>query len=373
MVMFPKVNIIVLNYNHWEDTILCLESLLNLDYKNFEITVVDNHSTDNSVEQIIRWAQGKIHICVPTTSLFSQKFQFLKHKPLYINLIEEESISRPEHTYKIGQSKSKYRITIIKASENGGYAHGNNLGIKYALVSKPDYIWILNNDTFVDKKALLALVQLAETNSKIGAVGSKLLYFDKPQTIQTLGGTTAPTLLKPGKFIHHKEIDTPSFSRSFKISGTIIGASMLIRAQLFQDVGFFDENYFMYHEELDWCMRVRRKGWLLYYCGKSKVWHKEGATSENTNKSIVEMPLRGFIFIAYYSFRNRIYFAKKFFGSKALIFIVIAFLKALITVVRIILFSKEKLTKVHLICQAFYDGILGRMGKRIDPFNFQNF
>src|SRR5699024_6413658 len=119
----PDVFIIVLNWNGWKDTNECIRSLEKLDYPNFHIIVVDNASTDDSV--------NKIQVQYPG-------------------------------------------VFILRTAENKGYAGGNNEGIRYAMANGADYIWILNNDTVVELGALWPLVEKMEKNSKIGICGSLL-------------------------------------------------------------------------------------------------------------------------------------------------------------------------------------------------------
>jgi len=117
----PKVEIIILNWNRFRDTAECLESVFRIRYPNFSVVVVDNGSEDDSAAQV-------------------------------------------ENTFD--------RVTLIRNRENLGYAEGNNVGIRHALENGADYVWLLNNDTVVDREALAALVDLAERDRGIGILGS---------------------------------------------------------------------------------------------------------------------------------------------------------------------------------------------------------
>lgn len=131
------VYLIVLNWNGWKDTVECIDSCLKLTYTNFRILIVDNGSTDNS-ESILRE-------CFPS-------------------------------------------VEFIQTGENLGFAGGNNVGIRYALEQGAVYVWLLNNDTVVDSKALDELLKVAESDDKIGIVGSKIYYYDKPDILWFAGG-----------------------------------------------------------------------------------------------------------------------------------------------------------------------------------------
>ncbi|MCX7596938.1 MAG: glycosyltransferase family 2 protein, partial [Fischerella sp.] len=134
-----KVFVILLNWNGWQDTVKCIVSLKGLSYPNYEIVVLDNASTNDSVEQI--------------------------------------RAAHPD-------------VTLIETGANLGFAGGNNVGIRYALEHGAEYIWLLNNDTIVDANALSAMVTKAESDPKIGLVGSVLYYMNNPGSVQAWGGGT---------------------------------------------------------------------------------------------------------------------------------------------------------------------------------------
>jgi len=110
-------------------------------------------------------------------------------------------------------------------------------------------------------------------------VGSKQLYYDRPNIIQVLGGHNQITYRSVGKDICSSEEEQIRFNKNFEIKGYICGASILIKKRVIKTTGIFDENYFLYSEETDWCFRAYKLGWKLFCSGKSKIWHKCGASS----------------------------------------------------------------------------------------------
>ncbi|MEM1953506.1 glycosyltransferase family 2 protein [Meiothermus cerbereus] len=211
------VFVLVLNWNGWQDTVKCIESLKSLTYPNYEIVVLDNASTNDSVARI-----REVH---------------------------------PD-------------VTLMETGANLGFSGGNNVGIRYALEKGAKYVWLLNNDTKVDPQALSFLVKCAEEESRIGLVGSILIYMDQPGRIQAWGGgkvslySGRPWLLtSPGQ---------PDY---------ISGASMLIRREVLETVGLLDENYFMYWDDVDYSFRVRKAGWALAVASDSIVYHKDSAST----------------------------------------------------------------------------------------------
>ncbi len=168
--MKHKIYIIILNYNGWKDTIECLESVLKNDYENYQIIVVDNDSPNNSMEYIINWAKGKQEVIYDENSQLKHLSQPFESKPLeYVLYTKEEALNGGD---KEKESKLNNPIIFIQSGENGGFAAGNNIGIKYALTKDDfEYVWLLNNDTVVDEYALYNLVGTDKVFS-----GSELMY-----------------------------------------------------------------------------------------------------------------------------------------------------------------------------------------------------
>lgn len=218
MTTVPNVAVIVLNWNGWKDTLECLSSLEKLDYPNYEMVVVDNGSTDRSEDKIREAYPG---------------------------------------------------VSLIETGTNLGFAGGNNVGVSYALQHGADYVWLLNNDTVADESCLARMVELAEADSSVGAVGSVLYEMHEKDSIQTYGGgrvllwmgiTRYFTSPVPDEDVHY-----------------LTGASLLVRREALEDVGFLDDRFFMYWEDTDYGLRLRKAGWKLAVAPEAKLWHKEFA------------------------------------------------------------------------------------------------
>lgn len=244
----PKVSIILLNYNGFEDTIECFESLKNVNYNNFNIVIVDNASPDDSMDKIIYFMQ-------------ENKFEYV-----YFSSPNEGT----KHTIE------KPKVSLIQSGFNGGYGHGNNIGIKYALKNNADYVLILNNDTIVDKNFLEPLVRVCEEDKNIGIASGKIYFHDRPDTIWFVGGKVNSYTSKVDHLYFNK-IDSGQ-KIDDKIS-FISGCLWLIPKKVFNNTGFINEDYFMYVEDVEFCVRVLDKGYYLKVVDKSIIYHKVGNSS----------------------------------------------------------------------------------------------
>ena len=181
------------------------------------------------------------------------------------------------------ESKLNNPIVFIQAGENGGFAAGNNIGIKYALAKNDfEYVWLLNNDTVIERDSLTNMVnrfQRKVVTEQIGIMGSKLMYYHNPQIIQAMGGVYSDWKAR-GYHLGGLEKDIGQYDNDEFIKDVSypVGASMLLSKQFLQDVGLMNEEYFLYYEELDWMERAKAKRYRLDISYESKVYHKEGGS-----------------------------------------------------------------------------------------------
>ena len=245
----PKVDIVILNWNGKDDTLACLESVFQIDYPSYEVIVVDNGSTDDSVPTI-RQAFPQAH--------------------------------------------------LIETGENLGYAGGNNVGIRHALERGADFIFVLNNDTTVAPDILTHLVNAAAAHPDTAAFGPVILEQEYPDRIWTAGEHFAEDGLTCVHYRHGKmlsELDREKHRRCDWING----AAFFARASFWKKNGFFDKRFFLVYEESDWCFRARKLGHPCRMAPKARVWHKVAGSFGSESS-----PLR-----AYFSTRNQLLFAEK--------------------------------------------------------------
>ncbi|CAI0964329.1 N-glycosyltransferase [Serratia fonticola] len=273
------VYIVVLNWNGKKDTIACINSLVNLEGEQFTIVVCDNGSQDNSLSEI--------KMCMD------------KHYTLLGNVISLNK-NNINTDFSIYQGKKSFLIDNV---ENLGFAAGNNVGIRLALNQVDcNYVWVLNNDTEVDKKSLTALVKKMELNPRLGLCGSKLVYFSDKTSLQGLGGKYNPWLGTVKHVCAYKKINDDLDEKFVeKEIDYIIGASLFFSKDCLNKVGLLSEDYFLYFEELDYSFRMKNIA-EFGVASKSIIFHKEGG-STGSGKSLIA---------DFYAIKNRLGIAKRY-------------------------------------------------------------
>ena len=244
-----KIYVVVLNWNNFEDTDKCIQSLIAINDQRIRILIVDNRSTDNSA------------------TLLKEKY---KHIPILISY------------------------------SNKGYAGGMNIGIKYALDNYADYIILSNNDIIYPDDFLSPMLELLQSNPSIGIVSPKVLYTNDRKTIYCAGADFK--LFRGAGVAAFQGEDFSEYGNEVREISMAEGSCFLAKKEVFEKSGLFSEEFFMYFEDLEFSDRVR-KYFKIYYTPKSIIYHKGGAGSSWRNHS----PL-----YYYYYTRNRYLYFKKF-------------------------------------------------------------
>ena len=239
--MLPQVAIIILNWNGLKDTTECLDSLRSITYPNFRIILVDNHSHNDDADELKR---------------------------------------------SFGDF-----IDVVENSQNFGFAKGNNIGIKKALPENANFVLLLNNDTVVKPDFLDKLVETSQKdNSDINA--PKILIHGTNE-ISSTGGTVKWF----SKFIiqHDTKPELVKAEQNF-----LTGCCLLIRKEVFEHIGFFDEAYFLYYEDVDLCLRARKAGYTMAVNPESVIWHKISQSVKPESETY-----------HYFTSRNKLLFTRK--------------------------------------------------------------
>lgn len=222
MAALPCVSVVVLNWNGRADTIACLESLGQCDYRNLNVIVVDNGSTDGSAAAV--------------RAMFPA-------------------------------------VEVIETGCNLGFAEGNNVGIRHALERSADFVMLLNNDTVVDPPLVSSLVRAAQAHPDGGIFSGKIFYFDAPSTIWYAGARWRSDRL----FFEHvgeRQVDDGLSFEDLRDTDYASGCAFFVRARVLREVGLLDPRFFLTYEESDFCYRARSRGYRILYVPDAKLWHK---------------------------------------------------------------------------------------------------
>lgn len=220
----PWVDVIILNWNRPQDTIDCVESILRSDYAKYRITVVDNGSTDDSVQRV--------------------------------------------------QARFGDTVCVVANEANLGFAEGNNRGIEHALAHGADFTLLLNNDTTIAPDMLSEMVRAMCSDAQIGIVGPVIYYSGRPEVIWFAGMRFRYGLYTVRKGLHLKlplaDIEPVDF---------ISGCGMMVRREVWESVGRFDSCFFMYYEDLDLCIRAAKQGYRIVCAARANMWHALSAST----------------------------------------------------------------------------------------------
>ena len=256
--MKPNIAIIILNWNGWEDTIECLESLYQINYHNYEVIVVDNDSKDDSIEEIKKFCSNSNNTLKSERNIDIKMFEYEEKDFHHVNpYLESEKTIR--------------NLILLKNSKNYGYAKGNNIGIRFALrVFNPDFILLLNNDTIADENFLNELTKAAENQERVGIYSPKLLNAYDHKIIDSTGH-----IISWGRIIDrgHGKIDKHQFDKKINIMGAK-GAGAFYKREMLKSIGLLRESYITSYEDAELSWRASKNSWKAVYVPKSIIYHK---------------------------------------------------------------------------------------------------
>lgn len=299
-----SVAIIIVHYNSEDETRGCLRSLKKIQHENLKISVV---VVDNGSKEILE---------VPESQ-------------------------RPENT------------TILRSDSNLGFTSGNNLGIRHANEhANPDYILLLNNDTFVKEDFLEELVKTAEKTENAGII-TPLIYFAPGKEYHQSSYTEdqhGNVIWYGGGSIDWKNLD--SFHRgvdeldrhhydTYTESDFATGCCALIPRKVLDQIGAFDPRYFLYLEDVDLSIRISKAGYKVVFCPTAKIWHINAGSSGGSGSPLQQ----------YYQTRNRLFFFMKYANNRLRLSVIKFAFKLL-------------LSGTDIERRATFDWLIGRMGKQ---------
>lgn len=240
------LNFIIINYNGEKYIVNLLDSIQNQTYQNYDIIIIDNNSTDNSIS-------------------------IIKNHFLYKNK----------------------RIKLCSLNKNIGFAYGNNIGIKN---SSAKYIALINNDVLLHKNWAEEMICLAEKNSNTGIITSKVLFAKNNNIINSAGVNVDERAMPYNKGMY--EYDKNQFN-NIEETEAFYGAAGFIKREVIENTGYFNKYYFMYQEEYDLSVRTKKNGWKILYNPKAIAYHYHSASSGKYSPKKTFYSIRNYVWNTY--------------------------------------------------------------------------
>jgi GT2 family glycosyltransferase len=239
------VGIVVVNWNGARRTSECVRSLLALDYEPFKVCVVDNGSEDDSAGELRREFPG---------------------------------------------------VDVLELRENRGYGGGCNAGIEWARRTECEYVWLLNNDTTIDGGCLRALTEAAREHGDGSILAPLILRSDDPRRVWSAGGVVRWPWLERE---HIGMGDDEATHQAPRAVDWASGCSLFFSMMVADRVGPFDERYFLYLEDVEWCLRAHKRGVSCWFTPQARLWH-------DVSESVLQLHSR---VLHYYASRNYVLLA----------------------------------------------------------------
>lgn len=294
-----EIGIVICNYNKSAYVVKCIETVLASDYQNFDIYVVDNASTDNSVEAI----------------------------------------------------KKNYKdiVTVLENKENLGGSGGFNTGIRKVLEGDYKYVYCLDNDVQITPNAIGALHDFLENNPKVGMVGSKVNHLQMPNYVQQMGLKIRFDCFS-AETLYADCLDSVEIPE-IVYCDTVAACSVMLPVKVIREVGMMPEDNFIYWDDMEWGYLVSQAGYQVAAIGASKVYHEMSANMRRENT-----------FSTYYLWRNQLHFFMKYTPDSLREKMCFQLLSSVFNEIYTCMYREEH-NVASTIEYAFFDAILGKRGK----------
>jgi GT2 family glycosyltransferase len=227
----PLVYALVINWNGMDHVHVCFDTLLQSSYARLRVVLLDNASTDGSAEYV-------------------------------------------EQTFGADQ-----RMEVWRLGGNLGWGGGNNEGIRRALDAGADFVFLLNNDTWTDPDCVARLVELASATPDAGALAPKMLLFDTPSVVNSIG--VALSYVGAAWDIGAGRADGEAYAEVRDVAA-VCGGAMFLRASTLRRAGLLDERFGIYYDDVDLCLRIWQQGERCITCPEARVGHKFSASFSGT-------------------------------------------------------------------------------------------
>ncbi|TNE29744.1 MAG: glycosyltransferase [Bacteroidetes bacterium] len=232
------VTAITLNYNQSKYTIDCAQSVLDSDYGDFQLIIIDNGSTEENYQSLLS-----------------------------------------------GLDLSNDRLRVVRLKDNVGYVGGVNIGLKKVFEEdNSDFCLVLNNDTLIDPGAISSLVETATKFENKAIVSGKVYHYDEPTYLQYIGNRKQPGILNYKSLVSGgRELDSGQFDQEMELD-MLDDIFWLIPKSIFEVVGYYSDYFFLYGEQNDYAIRAIKSGFTLVYTPSAKIWHKGSITTADGDR-----------------------------------------------------------------------------------------
>lgn len=292
-----KIIVIILNWNRAHDTCQCVHSLQRSDYQPLEILVVDNGS---SIEEYT-----VLQTALPT-------------------------------------------IPILRSEINLGFAGGNNLGLRYAVEHNADYALMVNNDTIVATDMIRQMIDTAETHPQAGLIGPIIYYLNQPKEVWFAGYRFSHDI-----YILRRGLNLLPPLNPVEEVDFVSGCAMLIRGSVLAKVGFLEEDYFMYYEDLDYCFRVKKAGFTILCVTGASMWHAVSASTGGADSPLKQ----------YYQVKSSLIFYRQHsHGFRYLLNVTLRLAHAGYTLIKAIVFGRLKISAIPMFFRGWREGWMNTHG-----------
>jgi len=254
--------VIILNWNGWQDTIECIESLTKSTTLDFITIIVDNGSDDDSLKKIRAW-------------LDAHNSKYEGGNSRYFTEYDRENIPNNIENNSVGNSGVLPRFILLKNGENLGFAGGNNIGIRFAIWKGFNKVLLLNNDTTVAPDCMEELLSFMGKNMEYDVVTPMICYYDKPDTIWNCGGNLTWWGSRKYLFGDQKIENCPKDQQEISF---ITGCALMAHTDVFRKYGLLTEQFFLGEEDYEFSLRMKKKGVAMVAVPSAKIYHKISRT-----------------------------------------------------------------------------------------------
>lgn len=293
----PLVVVVIVTYGRAEDAMEAIASLLRSTHPRLKIIVCDNASPDRTLERLAAFARGEGG--PPDRGAGPVMVEWPRGAIDHIVVGAEASVD----------VRALPVLTLVDTGANRGYAGGNNVALRWLAASRDwDYGLVLNPDTVVEPAAIAELVRRARQAPDLGIVGPRVLAYENPELVHQWGGGSYSRLRGAARLLglNHRREERPDAQTIGRNLDYVTGAAFFFTREFLVRTGLMDEAYFLYYEELDWCMRRGVLG--IGYAHDAVIYHRLGASIGSSVKHGRISPLS-----IYWQYRSRFRFARKFF------------------------------------------------------------